>query len=137
MQLLDRDPSALGFVDVPDEAKKPRHQRRSSHGLVPLTGRKATTDWYGTVAAFSAHCQLSTATELERPGSVVHIGKPQPLREQHVQQRLLPSGSWHHAIRLYLATYNEDPRPLIWVKTADEILATIERFCLRISETRH
>jgi transposase len=41
------------------------------------------------------------------------------------------------AIRLYLATYNADPRPFVWVKTADEILASIERFCLRISEAGH
>ena len=41
------------------------------------------------------------------------------------------------AIRLYLATYNDDPRPFIWVKTADEILASIERFCLRISVPGH
>jgi transposase len=41
------------------------------------------------------------------------------------------------AIRLYLATYNDDPRPFIWVKTADDILASIERFCLRISVPGH
>jgi len=41
------------------------------------------------------------------------------------------------AIRLYLATYNDDPRPFIWVKTADDILASIERFCLRISVPVH
>jgi transposase len=40
-------------------------------------------------------------------------------------------------IRLYLATYNDDPRPFVWVKTADEILASIERFCLRTSGTGH
>ena len=37
------------------------------------------------------------------------------------------------AIRLYLATYNENPRPLTWVKTADEILDSVRRFCLRTS----
>jgi hypothetical protein len=41
------------------------------------------------------------------------------------------------SIRLYLATYNHDPHPFIWVKTADDILASIERFCLRISEPGH
>jgi len=41
------------------------------------------------------------------------------------------------AIRLYLATYNDDARPFVWVKTADEILASIERFCLRTSGTGH
>jgi transposase len=41
------------------------------------------------------------------------------------------------AIRLYLATYNEEPKPFKWVKSADEILASVQRFCVRISETGH
>ncbi|MHB8488836.1 MAG: IS630 family transposase [Candidatus Dormibacteria bacterium] len=41
------------------------------------------------------------------------------------------------SIRLYLATYNDDPRPFVWVKSADDILASIERFCLRTSGTGH
>ncbi len=41
------------------------------------------------------------------------------------------------AIRLYLKTYNENPRQFKWVKTADEILASIQRFCLRTSGTGH
>ncbi len=41
------------------------------------------------------------------------------------------------AIRLYLAVHNEDPKPFVWVKTADEILANIARFCLRTSEAGH
>ncbi len=41
------------------------------------------------------------------------------------------------AIRLYLATNNADPRPFVWIKTADEILASIARFCLRTSEAGH
>ena len=40
-------------------------------------------------------------------------------------------------IRLYLAANNADPRPFVWVKTADEILASIARFCLRTSEAGH
>jgi transposase len=41
------------------------------------------------------------------------------------------------AIRLYLAVNNENPKPFVWLKSADEILASIERFCLRTSETGH
>ena len=41
------------------------------------------------------------------------------------------------AIRLYLTLHNEDPKPFVWVKTADEILANIARFCLRTSEAGH
>ncbi len=37
------------------------------------------------------------------------------------------------AIRLYLTLHNEDPKPFVWVKTADEILANIARFCQRTS----
>lgn len=41
------------------------------------------------------------------------------------------------AIRQYLATYNKDPKPFIWTKTADDILASIARFCSRISNSGH
>ncbi|MGH7603225.1 MAG: IS630 family transposase [Gemmatimonadaceae bacterium] len=41
------------------------------------------------------------------------------------------------AIRAYLAYTNENPKPFIWTKTADEILASVARFCQRISETGH
>ena len=35
------------------------------------------------------------------------------------------------AIRNYIDTVNANPRPFRWTKTADDILATIKRFCLR------
>jgi len=41
------------------------------------------------------------------------------------------------AIRAYLATYNQNPRPFAWTKSADDILDSIKRFCMRISETGH
>ena len=41
------------------------------------------------------------------------------------------------AIRLYLALNNQDPKPFVWIKTADEILANIARFCRRTSEAGH
>jgi transposase len=41
------------------------------------------------------------------------------------------------AIRLYLTTYNADPKPFAWVKSADDILNSIARFAQRTSETGH
>jgi transposase len=41
------------------------------------------------------------------------------------------------AIRLYLAVYNEKPKPFVWVKTADDILDSVRRFCLRTSLAGH
>jgi transposase len=41
------------------------------------------------------------------------------------------------AIKQYLAIHNADPKPFVWTKSADDILASIERFCLRISNSGH
>jgi len=41
------------------------------------------------------------------------------------------------AIRSYLDQYNADPKPFMWTKSAADILASIERFCLRTSNSRH
>ena len=40
------------------------------------------------------------------------------------------------AIMRYIAVANEKPKPFVWTKTADDILASIERFCRRISDSR-
>jgi transposase len=41
------------------------------------------------------------------------------------------------AIQEYLSVNNEDPKPFIWTKTADEILRSIAHFCQRISGSGH
>ena len=40
-------------------------------------------------------------------------------------------------IQHYIATNNEDPKPFIWNKNADQILESIKRFCLRTSNSGH
>jgi len=40
-------------------------------------------------------------------------------------------------IRNYIDLNNESPKPFIWTKTADEILASVARFCQRTLETGH
>jgi len=41
------------------------------------------------------------------------------------------------AIKNYVAVTNKSPKPFVWTKTADEILASVARFCARTSETGH
>ena len=41
------------------------------------------------------------------------------------------------AIRHYIETTNARPKPFVWTKTADEILASVARFCKRISDSGH
>jgi transposase len=53
-------------------------------------------------------------------------------RGAHASTRALEA-----AIRQYIAVTNGAPKPFVWTKTAEEILANVARFCHRISETGH
>jgi len=49
-------------------------------------------------------------------------------RGSHLSVRALEAD-----IRSWIATWNEDPRPYVWVKTADQILAALARYCEKVS----
>jgi transposase len=40
-------------------------------------------------------------------------------------------------IRAWIETWNQEPRPYIWTKTAEQILDSIARYCERINDSRH
>jgi transposase len=40
-------------------------------------------------------------------------------------------------IRAWIKTWNDDPRPFVWTKTADQILESIARYCERINVSGH
>jgi len=40
-------------------------------------------------------------------------------------------------IRNWISTWNDNPRPYVWTKTADQILESIARYCTRINDSRH
>jgi transposase len=40
-------------------------------------------------------------------------------------------------IRDWMKTWNDDPRPYVWTKSADQILDSIRRYCDRINDSRH
>jgi len=40
-------------------------------------------------------------------------------------------------IRNWIATWNENPRPYVWTKPAEQILESIARYCQRINQTGH
>jgi transposase len=40
-------------------------------------------------------------------------------------------------IRRWIANWNAEPKPFVWTKTADEILDSLKRYCLRISGAGH
>ena len=40
-------------------------------------------------------------------------------------------------IRNWITLWNEDPRPYVWTKTADDILDSLKAYCQRISGAEH
>jgi transposase len=40
-------------------------------------------------------------------------------------------------IRAWIETWNENPKPFVWTKTADQILDSIARYCTRITDSGH
>ena len=38
-------------------------------------------------------------------------------------------------VNAWIAAWNDDPKPFVWTKTADEILASLARYCTRINKT--
>ena len=40
-------------------------------------------------------------------------------------------------IRGWIKTWNDNPRPYVWTKTADQILDSIARYCARINDSGH
>ena len=40
-------------------------------------------------------------------------------------------------IRTWIDTWNDNPRPYVWTKTADQILASIGNYCTRINDSGH
>ena len=46
-------------------------------------------------------------------------------------------GQLNNDIRAWITTWNEDPKPFVWTKTADEILDSIARYCNRINVSGH
>ena len=60
-----------------------------------------------------------------------------------ITEQQIRRGAYHStseleaAIHSWLETYNENPRPFKWTKSADDILENLRRYCERISESGH
>lgn len=93
----------------------------------------AVKRWFARHPRFQPHFTPTSASWINQVERwFAEITSKQIRRGTHRSTREL-----EEAIRAYLATYNKNPRPFTWTKTADEILDSIKRFCLRISETGH
>jgi len=86
----------------------------------------AVKNWFARHPRFQVHftpTSVSWINQVERWFAT--LTEKQIRRGTHRSTRQL-----EQAIRSCLDTYNSDPKPLVWAKSADDILASIERFCL-------
>ncbi|MCB1912270.1 MAG: transposase, partial [Rhodocyclaceae bacterium] len=89
--------------------------------------------WFARHPRFHVHFTPTSASWINQVERwFAELTEKQIRRGTHRSTRQL-----EQAIRDYLARYNDDPKPFAWTKSANEILASIERFCLRISNSAH
>lgn len=89
--------------------------------------------WFARHPRFHVHFTPTSASWINQVERwFAELTEKQIRRGTHRSTRQL-----EQAIRNYLARYNDDPKPFAWIKSVDDILASIERFCMRISNSAH
>ncbi len=89
--------------------------------------------WFARHARFHVHFTPTSASWLNLVERwFATLTQKQIKRGAHRSTRALET-----AIREYLTISNEAPKPFVWHKTADEILASVARYCQRISNSGH
>ncbi len=120
----------LRTIEAKVPAKLDLHLILDNYGTHKTPSVKA---WFARHPRFHLHFTPTSASWLnlvERFFAL--ISARQIKRGTHRSTREL-----EQAIRTYLNIYNEHPQPFIWTKTADEIFASLARFCVRISDSAH
>ncbi|PRY27782.1 IS630 family transposase [Umezawaea tangerina] len=89
--------------------------------------------WLAAHPRFAVHFTPTSSSWLnlvERWFSELTTKKLQ--RGSHTSVRAL-----NRDIRAWIETWNDEPRPYVWTKTADQILDSIARYCTRINNSGH
>ena len=87
--------------------------------------------WFARHARFHVHFTPTSASWLNQVERwFATLTEKYIRRGTHRSTRQL-----EQAIKKYLEINNANPKPFQWVKSADDILASVERFCLRTSNS--
>jgi transposase len=89
--------------------------------------------WLATHPRFHVHFVPTSSSWLNQVSAGSPSSPPRLLqRGVHTSVHALEAD-----IRAWIATWNQDPRPFVWTKTAEEILSSLARYCQRISGAGH
>lgn len=89
--------------------------------------------WYARHPRFHIHFTPTSASWINQVERFFGLLTQRQLRRGTFRSTV----SLEKAIRSYLDETNRNPKPFVWLKTADEILESIKRFCLRTSGSGH
>ena len=90
-------------------------------------------NWLAKRPRFVAHFTPTSTSWLNQVERwFAQLTEKQLRRGVHTSTKALEEAIYH-----YLDVTNQNPKPFVWVKTADDILANITRFCTLTSETGH
>ena len=93
-------------------------------------------DTAATAATRVRSASRTAASVSTQAGTV--IGEIHPLqRRANTRAAFSSPDALEAALRADIAATNAAPKPFIWTKTADEILASVKRFCQRTSRSEH
>ncbi len=88
--------------------------------------------WLARTRAFT--CTPPRPAQLDQPGRALvrlpHRGAAAPLSHRSVQ-------ALENDIRQWVQAYNENPKPFVWTKTAEQILESLSRLLQRITGGGH
>lgn len=88
---------------------------------------KATRNWFARHPRWHVHYTPTSASWINQVERFFALLTEKQLRRGvHSSTQQLEDD-----IMTYIDTVNADPKPFRWTKAADDILATIQRFCLR------
>ena len=119
------------FLDRDRRQRSRRSRRTSGHGQLRHPQDPADQRLAGQAAALS--CALHADQRVvDQPGRAL-------VRRDHRASRsgaasTAPRSSSRTTIGAFIDAHNADPKPFRWTKTADDILAAIQRFCQRTQQ---
>ena len=123
----------LAFLRTIDEATPANldvHLVMDNYGTHKTPSVKA---WMARHRRFHAHFTPTSSSWLNQVERwFATLTERQIRRGTHRSTREL-----EQAIRMYLDTNNRNSKPFVWTKTADQILDSIKRFCMRTSNSGH
>jgi hypothetical protein len=88
---------------------------------------QAIRDWFAKRSRWHVHFTPTSSSWINQVERFFAL-----LTEQRIKRRAHRSvKELENAIAAYIDSHNADPKPFRWTKSADEILASIARFCRR------